>query len=44
MTLSSREITHAQQRGLVIMHGLVALFLEVIALEIILLFIGLAAL
>jgi hypothetical protein len=34
----------AQQRGLVIVHGLVALFLEVIALAIILLLIGLAVL
>jgi hypothetical protein len=35
---------HAQQIGLVIVHGLVALFLEVIALAIILLFVGLAVL
>jgi hypothetical protein len=43
-TPSSRQIARAQQRGMLIMHGLVALFLEVIALAIILLFVGLAAL
>jgi hypothetical protein len=43
-TPSSRQIAHAQQRGLVIMHGLVAHFLGVIALAIILLVIGLGAL
>jgi hypothetical protein len=37
----SGQIARAQQRGLVIVHGLVDLFLEVIALA---LFIGLAAL
>jgi hypothetical protein len=44
LTPSSRQIAGAQQRGLVIVPGLVALFLEVIALAIILLLIGLAAL
>jgi hypothetical protein len=44
MTTSSGQNAHAQQRRLVIMHGLVALFLKVIALAIILLFVGLAAL
>ncbi len=36
MTPSSRQIARARQRGLVIMHGLIALFVEVIALGIIL--------
>jgi hypothetical protein len=40
-TPSSGLIAGAQQRGLVIVHGLVALFLEVIALAIILLVVGL---
>jgi hypothetical protein len=40
----SGQIAHAWQRGLVIVHSLVALLLEVIALVIILLFVGLAAL
>jgi hypothetical protein len=40
----SRWVACAQERGLVIVHGRVALFLEVIALAIILLFVGLAAL
>ncbi len=44
MTPFSGQVACAQQRGLVIVHGLVALFLEVIALASILLFIGLAAL
>jgi hypothetical protein len=44
LTPSSRQIAHAQRRGLVIVHGLVALFLGVIALVIILLVIGLGAL
>jgi hypothetical protein len=44
MTPSSRQIARAQQRGLVIMHGLIALPLEVIALAIILTLVGLAAL
>ncbi len=43
-TLSSGQIARAQQRGLVIMHGLVALFLGVIVLAIILLVVGLVAL
>ncbi len=38
------QIAHTWQRGLVIVHGLVTLFVEVIALVIILLFVGLAAL
>jgi hypothetical protein len=40
----SGQIARAQWRGLVIVYGLVALFLEVIQLVIILLFVGLAAL
>jgi hypothetical protein len=40
----SGQVVRTQQRGLVIMHGLAALFLDVIALAIILLFVGLAAL
>jgi hypothetical protein len=44
MTPSFGQIALTQQRGLVIMHGLIALFLEVIVLMIILLFVGLAAL
>jgi hypothetical protein len=43
MTPLSGQIAHALQGGLVIMHGLAVLFLEVIALAIILLFVGLAA-
>jgi hypothetical protein len=43
-TPASRQVVCAWQRGLVILHGLVALFLEVIMLAIILLFIGLAVL
>ncbi len=43
-TPSSGQIACAWQRGLVIVHGLVALFLEVIAFVIILLFLGLTAL
>ncbi len=42
-TPSSTQIASAWQRGLVIMHGLVALFLEVIAPAIILLVVGLVA-
>jgi hypothetical protein len=41
-TTFSGRIARAQQRGLVIVHGLVTLFLEVIALAIILLVVGLA--
>jgi hypothetical protein len=41
LTPSSGKIAGAQQRGLVILHGLVALFLEVTALAIILLVVGL---
>ncbi len=44
MTPFSGRAVRAQQRGLVIVHGLVALFLEVIAFAIILHFIGLPAL
>jgi hypothetical protein len=40
-TPSFGQIAGARQRGLVIVHGLVALFLEVIALAIILLVVGL---
>jgi hypothetical protein len=43
LTPSSGQIAGARQRGLVIVHGLVALFLGVIALAIILLVIGLVA-
>jgi hypothetical protein len=43
-TPSSGQIVRTRQRELVIMHGLVALFLGVIALAIILLVIGLRAL
>ncbi len=43
-TPSSGQISCAQQRGLVIVHGLVALFLWVIALAIIILVIGLGSL
>ncbi len=43
-TSSSRKIVHDQQRELVIVHGLVTLFLGVIALAIILLVVGLCAL
>ncbi len=42
MTPFSRQTAGAQLRGLVIVHGLVTLFLEVIALAIILLVVGLA--
>jgi hypothetical protein len=41
MAPSSEQIAHAQRKGLVIMHGLVALFLEVIMLAIILIVVGL---
>ncbi len=41
MTSFSGQIAGAQRRGLVIMHGLVALFLGVIAPAIILLVVGL---
>jgi hypothetical protein len=43
LTPSSGQIAHAWQRGLVIVHGLIALFLEVIAFAIILLVVGLVA-
>jgi hypothetical protein len=43
-TPSTRQIAGAQQRGLVIMHGLVALIFGMIALGIILLVVGLVAL
>jgi hypothetical protein len=44
MTPFPAQGVRAQQRGLVIRHGLFALFLEVIALAILLLLIGLFAL
>jgi hypothetical protein len=44
MTPSPGQIARARQRGLVIMHGLIFLFLEAIALAIILLFVELGAL